>query len=195
MNKIQPTIWFDMDGVLSEYVTSDYVEPDPKFLEPHYFLHRTPNQKMISLLQTILSGEKTPTVLKACPNIQHVGIISKVQKEIPRFIEESTDKKEWVNTHILNPKKLLYKQHELNVLFTGSTESKAKKIESWLQRPLNQYDILIDDYNSNLENWVQHGGTAIKYGLGNKDSWNSYSFDDNLLVHDMILFLNELTRI
>lgn len=54
-------------------------------------------------------------------------------------------------------------------LFTGQNESKAKKVMSHLGRPLwTQYDILIDDYNSNLEDWVAHGGTAIKYGLGDK---------------------------
>lgn len=178
------TIWFDMDGVLSKYSHQDYLGPNHIYKKPHYFLTRPVNPIMQQLFNKITQSNRF--------HLQHLGVISKVQPEIPKFIEESSDKKEWLITNI---HKSLIKpnDHQYQALFTGHNESKAKKVLSHLNRPLTQYDILIDDYNSNLEDWVAHGGTAIKYGLGDKESWPSYSFTDDLTVEQMLDFLATIT--
>lgn len=179
------TIWFDMDGVLSLYDHNDYVGTNPNYKKPHYFLTRPVNTTMKQLFIKLVESRNI--------NIHSLGIISKVQPNISKFIEESSDKNEWVDknlmTSIKNPYILPYP-----ALFTGHNESKANKVSSHLGRPLNQYDILIDDYNSNLEDWVAHGGTAIKYGLGDKESWKSYSFTDETTVDEMLKFLNIITK-
>lgn len=181
----QATIWFDMDGVLSQYDHQDYIGPKYKFKKPHYFLTRPVNPIMQKLFIEIA---KSNTL-----NINRLGIISKVQPEIDKFIEESSDKSTWVNTYLTDDYTQFY-QIPYPPLFTGHNESKAKKVSSSLDRPLTQYDILIDDYNSNLEDWVAHGGTAIKYGLGDKESWPSYSFTDTTSVDEMLKFLDIITK-
>lgn len=179
------TIWFDMDGVLSLYDRNDYISPNPNYKKPHYFLTRPVNTTMKQLFAKLAASKHI--------SLGHIGIISKVQPEIPKFIEEASDKSEWVDKHLMKP--ILDFHNRLHPpLFTGHNESKAKKVSSFLNRPLNQYDILIDDYNSNLEDWVAHGGTAIKYGLGDKESWKSYSFTDETTVDEMLKFLNIITK-
>lgn len=185
------TIWFDMDGVLSLYDRNDYIGPNPNYKKPHYFLTRPVNETMRQLFIRLAEYEYS-RVDKKYINVNHLGIISKVQPEIPKFIEETSDKSEWLRKrHFINTPKNKYSPPEL---FTGHNESKAKKVSSFLGRPLNQYDILIDDYNSNLEDWVAHGGTAIKYGLGDKESWKSYSFTDETTIDEMLKFLHIITN-
>ena len=179
------TIWFDMDGVLSLYDRNDYVGTNPNYKKSHYFLTRPVNTTMKQLFIKLVEHRYI--------KLSRVGVISKVQPEIPKFIEEATDKSEWVDEHLLSSVQDFYNQ-PYPPLFTGHNESKAKKVSSCLGRPLNQYDILIDDYNSNLEDWVAHGGTAIKYGLGDKESWKSYSFTDETTVDEMLKFLHIITN-
>lgn len=179
------TIWFDMDGVLSEYDHSDYIGTIPNYKKPHYFLTRPVNTKMKQLFIKLAESKHT--------DLHQLGIISKVQPEVSKFIEEASDKKSWVQKHIFSYIKKPYNM-PYPPLFTGQNESKAKKVMSHLGRPLTQYDILIDDYNSNLEDWVAHGGTAIKYGLGDKESWKSYSFTDQTTVDEMLRFLHIITE-
>lgn len=182
------TIWFDMDGVLSEYNHKDYLEPDYNYQKPNYFLERPVNPVMQELFVRLATTNQL--------NLQRLGVISKVQPEIPKFLEESADKKQWVKNNLQRPLHAT-KSSVHNVpyppLFTGHNESKAKKVMANLGRPLTQADILIDDYNSNLEDWVAHGGTAIKYGLGDKKTWKSYSFTDDLTVQQMLTFLATVT--
>lgn len=179
------TIWFDMDGVLSIYDHSDYIASNPNYKQPHYFATRPVNTIMKQLFVKLAENQYM--------DLTKLGIISKVQPEIPKFIEEASDKYEWVQKHIFSYIKKPYNM-PYPPLFTGHNESKAKKIMSHLGRPLTQYDILIDDYNSNLEDWVAHGGTAIKYGLGDKESWKSYSFTDETTVDEMLRFLHIITE-
>ena len=42
---------------------------------------------------------------------------------------------------------------------------------------LQPTDVLLDDYNNNLENWVEHGGIGIKLlnGINSKRSWDGVS--------------------
>ena len=185
---VKSSIWFDMDGVLSEYNHSDYIGHNPKYLESHYFASRPVNPLMRDLITKVI---KYDSVLQ--PN-HNTGIISKVQPSVSKFIEESKDKTAWVHKNISNPYDPQLKSPSLKLLFTGHNESKAETVKTFLQRPLTKADVLIDDYNPNLEDWVNHGGTAIKYGLGDKESWSSYYFDDNLTVDEMFEFLAIITN-
>ena len=181
----QATIWFDMDGVLSLYDHSDYIGTIPNYKKPHYFLTRPVNTKMKQLFIKLAESEHT--------ELHQLGIISKVQPEVSKFIEEASDKKSWVRKHLFSYIKTPYNK-PYPPLFTGHNESKAERVMAHLQRPLTKPDILIDDYNSNLEDWVAHGGTAIKYGLGDKESWKSYSFTDQTTVDEMLRFLHIITE-
>ena len=59
-----------------------------------------------------------------------------------------------------------------NVIFTQ--DSKVKTAQHWLGRNLQANDILIDDFNPNLEEWENAGATAIKFLNGNNspDTWH-----------------------
>lgn len=184
----QTTIWFDMDGVLSQYNHDDYKGSNPNFKQPHYFASRPVNPTMTELFIKIMTNDSY--------NINTLGVISKVQPEIHKFIEESTDKQEWINNNLIKPivrKDKMSIKYSPKSIFTGHNESKSERVMAHLQRPLTKLDILIDDYNANLENWVNNGGTAIKYGLGDKESWKSYSFTDDLTIEEMLKFIAILT--
>ena len=51
--------------------------------------------------------------------------------------------------------------------------SKNDAVEYIKDHELTRDDILIDDYNKNLTEWSQKGGTSIKYcnGINNPDSF------------------------
>lgn len=66
------------------------------------------------------------------------------------------EKIEWLKKYLPEAKKE-------NVIFTKYGECKPEKVKEKLQRDLNIYDILIDDYSLNIKEWESYGGTAVKY--------------------------------
>ena len=49
-------------------------------------------------------------------------------------------------------------------------------------------DVLIDDYNKNLEDWREHGGLAVKYlnGINSADSFSGPIIDQMMSADDIV---------
>lgn len=61
---------------------------------------------------------------------------------------------------------------------------------------LSGHDILIDDYNENLELWREYGGTAVKYlnGINNPYSWSGHRLVNTLSADEIVKYLLELKQ-
>lgn len=154
------TIWFDMDGVLSLYEPEAYVGVNPTFrTQPNYFRNLAPDALMMEVF-SVLTARNAPGI--------DVHVISKCQSSVQKFMEESSDKRLWLHEHVSGDSPV-FESH-----FVGEKESKADKAMAVLGRPLTKHDVLIDDYNANLQDWMDKGGCALKYGVGDQYTAPSY---------------------
>lgn len=160
------TLWIDMDGVLSIYDRKAYpqIESDERPYNPYVqpALFETPGQryfktcdadsKMIQVLIWLLNNSEFS-------HIEQIYIVSAVSVAAPIYIEHVEDKLYWLkeNLNIKNDKARTCK-------FVPTTKPKYIVAKELLGRDLTHQDVLIDDFNKNLEAWDQNGGRAIKYG-------------------------------
>lgn len=170
VNKLtyRPTFWFDMDGVLAIYELSDYFKQngnEPLWLsEADYFAKRLVDHRAKTVF-TYLAEQFD------CHIISKVGYLSSLTLA-------STEREKYVSNHIKAKTSWLEKQFSTTILpgenYHFVTGSKSDTATLVLGRQLSSADILIDDYNANLEDWVAAGGTAIKYGNGINDIYSWY---------------------
>ena len=186
ISKIQRSFWFDMDGVLVQHFAQDYIPTKegnrlPKYLTPHYF----ENLPEVELMTEVVNKLH----LHCCSypsNAFHLSILSKVSMDADLYMHQVDSKVKWIaNNEKLN------NLHNLNAAFTGT--SKAKKAKTILGRELTAHDVLIDDWNENLLEWEAAGGTAIKFGKGNRESWSGYSIQMLSEATEIVDFLVALT--
>ena len=61
-------------------------------------------------------------------------------------------------------------------------------------RTLSKKDVLIDDWNPNLQMWEKHGGTAIKYlnGINSADSWAGLKITEEMTADEIVEMLLSL---
>lgn len=142
-------IFIDMDGVIAEHIKDDYIGENPKFLQPHYFSTCKPISKMVAFV-LFLQEFQIPYLF-----------LSRVSPPL-NYREATMDKCKWLCEFVPGS----------NVIFTQ--DSKVKTAQHWLGRNLQANDILIDDFNPNLEEWENAGATAIKFLNGNNspDTWH-----------------------
>lgn len=167
-NKIN--LYFDMDGVLAKYDRHAYEErigqgPMYKQLGGHYFRNVAPDDRALDLLETALKypGEFEVNIITTLTNLGGV------------FMEQHADKLQWLAENV---KSHVFRDGIDFIPVIGS----KRRIASWLKRDILDYqDILIDDYNPNLEDWWEHGGLAVKYLNG----INSPSFSGPMITTDM----------
>lgn len=134
----KPNFFFDMDGVMAEYNNVPY-----KILyEKHYFYNLKPIENTINTIKELLES-----------NTCNVYILSSVLSDSEYALNE---KREWLHKYIpeLSDNKML---------FTVCGYNKR----DFINKELNENDILIDDYTPNLNNWTEQignsKGQAIKF--------------------------------
>ena len=100
------------------------------------------------------------------------------------------EKNSWLDTYLPEIK-------NENRIFTPCGVAKHSSISK-----VNKTDILLDDYNLNLEEWRKAGGTSIKLGnhmndRGNDDPlWNGnrirYDFSPERICQELVNFIQEV---
>lgn len=141
--------YFDMDGVITVYERWAFRGGVFLELESHYFRTCKPDYKVIEAIR----------VLNQCNNV-NVYILTSVASDVEIRKEQVDDKILWLSDNC--PFLDISKQF-IPVI---SGVSKAKYVSS-------TKDVLIDDYNTNLLEWKNAGGTAVKY-LNGVNSYNSF---------------------
>lgn len=157
-------LYIDLDGVIFKYERSAYQGNNPIFnqLGKHYFRNLKSDEVMTNVIQSLLFA-------KDDRRIENIYFLSSMSPNHAMYLEMYKDKLEALND-------LFKPVFNLNT-FIACYENKAeiiKFIKSEDKLELN--DILIDDFNQNLTEWQNAGGTAIKYinGINSEDSWNGY---------------------
>lgn len=135
--------FFDLDGTLARF----YEDKNwaIKFQKEGYFIGLKPYEKFVKIVEYLhrVNPSNNIYVISAAPN--ETGAKEKfqwVKKHLP-FIEEK---------HIFIQ---ICKENSDN-------PTKAAYVSLLLRRALTKKDVLIDDYNKNLFEWTNAGGTAIK---------------------------------
>lgn len=143
--------YFDMDGVAVQYEWSCYTGKPPAYLTKgaHCYRRLKPDQKALTVMKKLHEAGK-PT-----------GILTTVQNLGCLYTEQVSDKMEWISEHA--------PWVNLRTQFFPSPGSKRDLIEL-IRRPnglaIRSDDVLIDDWNPNLNEWAAAGGLAIKYCNG-----------------------------
>lgn len=157
-------VYFDLDGVLMIYDRDAYVaykEQTPIYLLPghHYFRHLEPDNWALHLLYILMAYQKTHP-----EDNGNTYTLSNLQPG-NMFNEHFHDK-------LLRTMELIPQMSIENILF--SVGDKHNCVPFITGKKLSKYDILIDDFNPNLNAWNKAGGTAIKYcnGLNTPGSYD-----------------------
>ncbi len=148
-------VFFDMDGVLAEY-RSGCTENDMK--KQGYFKSLKPEANMLGALEML------------CDNSEELGIgvcvLTKIYPSLFRY--SAREKMEWRDCYMPN----LFDSEFIMV--NGEKEEKSDAIKELFNTDINGDCILIDDYNRNLKEWADCGGTAVKYVNGINDKNRSF---------------------
>lgn len=152
------TVYLDMDGVMFFYEKEAYHAPKnetPLFMQKnkHYFQTVRPDPRIQKLVYKLTDNRIPVYILSHC---------------FPGdMLEEHTNDK-WESIKRYYPRLAVPEQ------FIITTISKPEIIIKTQNRKLKKTDILIDDYNKNLNEWTESGGTALKYinGINNPSSFH-----------------------
>lgn len=145
------TLYFDMDGVVARYDYGLYVPKQKNEIPPflilnsHVFRDLEPDDTILESLNILYSKYR---------DSEYVTV--KILTNIPTGLlqaEHTIDKYEWCKKHIQG-----FKQEDFFCTSVKKHNAVAQTLWS-----LTEDDILIDDYNKNLDNWTAHGGHAVKY--------------------------------
>lgn len=160
MKKIK-SIFVDMDGVIAEWRTDKTVKDT---YEKGYFKNLRPYENVLSAIKEI--NEMYPEI--------SVNILSAVGADNPFAMD---DKREWL-------KRYLPEIADENIFFVFCGCRKSVVCPG-----MTENDILIDDYNNNLEDWAEHGGTTIKIynGVNSPTSNMHYVIDKNKNAEEIVL--------
>lgn len=141
-----PAFYFDMDGVLCAYSYSDY-KPGPDGLAPY-------QRHGVHIFRDI---PENPSVMQAFRLMY--GLVPKgccrVLTRIPVGItqaEHTIDKFNWVKARMSN-----FRQED----FLCVSVPKHNAVGDTMV-PLGPHIVLVDDWNPNLQDWKDHGGTPVK---------------------------------
>ena len=134
----KPRLFVDMDGTLARF--HDEVKYLERMYEPNFFRELKPFENAVN---TIRLFEKTHPEWE-------VYILSSVLFGEPPGCEKQ--KQDWIDLYLPE----IDRAHRL---FPDMGTDKSTVIPGGI----GITDVLLDDYNKNLEEWQQAGGTAIKF--------------------------------
>lgn len=137
-------IFIDMDGVLAEY-RKDCTEKD--LMQRDYFLSLQPQWNMIKAMEMLIESSDTFGF--------NVHVLTKVYPS--KFKYSVSEKLQWRDEY------MPYLYDSQFIMVNGEECEKSEAIKERLGIDIDHDCILIDDYNYNLHEWSQSGGTAIKY--------------------------------
>lgn len=186
------TYYFDMDGVVAEYDAHGYPPLTVLYKCPghHYYAKRKPDKKAIAVVKQLYERLIKYKSYNDAPVGYALRILSTLTMQGNIYLEQAGDKKEWIRKYL----PFMYDiDDRLSVHFAGSKKryiGEALSEKNKLQRT----DILIDDYNKNLEAWEENGGTAVKYcnGLNSPDSWEGFCITPKMTDDEIVEFLLEI---
>ena len=138
--------FFDMDGTLAQY--PDLTE---RWWEcPGIFKFLAPQDKVIKAVKRLIESG------------QEVYILSAYNKDFPETVR---DKNFWMDKYLPE----IDMDHRI---YTLVGESKTNYIPGGVKPT----DVLIDDYNKNLQQWEEATGISVKLlnGLNSKCSWKGH---------------------
>ncbi len=173
-----------MDGCIVRYEREGYAGEEPPFLKKngHYFGNLKPDENMLELMYRLYLMQV------ADPEAYQVYVLTSIAGGSAIFNEHFHDKIVWLSKYA--------PYIDINHVLISVT-SKRDAAEYITNHTITRKDILIDDFNRNLNEWVAAGGTAIKYynGINSPDSFNGNhlrydSTTDKNLV-SMLVWLTE----
>lgn len=160
-------IFIDMDGVLAEY-RENCTEQD--LMQKDYFLTLAPQWNMIKAMEMLIEASQDMGF--------SVHVLTKVYPSL--FKHSINEKLQWRDEYMPS----LFDSEFIMV--NGEIEEKSDAIKNQLGIDIDEDCILIDDYNHNLMEWSQNGGTAIKYINPINDK--NKSFIGNRIAYTMDAF-------
>lgn len=181
-------LWFDMDGVLVQYDREGYTGKNPAYLQlgAHYFRHLKPDFKAIEVLRQVCQRNKNKVFILT--TISNLGSL---------YMEQVTDKIAWLGQYC--------PFLDIQTQFVPAVSLKRDIVEA-IRKPdglgIGLNDILIDDWNTNLEEWSAAGGLALKYLNGinspnqkNKEvSYQGINLTEDMSADDIVALLDLLTK-
>lgn len=187
--------YIDMDGVLVKYEKAAYTGDNPQYKRPgyHYFRSLKPDPRMLAVMNALLEkcrneveeGEKYENNVFILTTVNNLGSIA---------LEQINDKIEWLKEHVPS---FDTKNNFIASITDKRNLAEAIKFDkshiSVNGKILSIDDILIDDYNPNLTQWQEAGGTAIKYnnGINDPNSFSGLNLDINMTSEQIVELLTE----
>lgn len=161
----KPTFWFDKDGVLAEYDYSIYLAETgcqaPWLTKnAHVFRHLPANKQMVKAFRRLYVNLQDvhpfnwPYEMKILTSVSDSVTLS----------EQVLDSWRWLKKKIPD-----LKERDFYAVATPKQD-----IPVVLRTRITPMDVLIDDYNKNLEAWKAAGGTAVKALNGLNSRNNAY---------------------
>lgn len=139
--------FIDIDGTLAVYISKDYAWWEIDGI----FRYLQPQERVLQAIKTLINKQ------------EEVYIITAYHRSTPQV---KFDKIYWLQKHL----------PEINLshqIYTFCGEDKTRYIPNGVKST----DILLDDFNRNLEDWREAGGVSIKLlnGINSKHSWGGTS--------------------
>jgi len=135
--KHKQRIFVDMDGTLARFHDEDR------------YLERMWEQGFFEQLKPFENAVDTVKLLAKDPNVEVYILSAAIEVEPPYCVAQ---KHAWLDRYLPE----VDKQHRI---FTAVGENKAELIPQGIRKS----DVLIDDYNKNLDEWQQYGGHSVKF--------------------------------
>ena len=156
----------DMDGTLAVYPSTKEAWWEVKGI----FKFLTPQEKVVKAIKRLIE------------NGQEVFILSAYNTDFPFALAE---KDQWLDEYLPE----VDKNHRI---YTKVGESKVASVPGGVKVT----DILLDDYNGNLEKWSEAGGVGIKLlnGLNNRNTWDGISVRANGTIKEIVQVLTDVDK-
>jgi hypothetical protein len=176
-------IYIGIDGVLSKYNSKVHDmnkdQSDISYNDDRFFQNAEVDEKMIKVAKKLLTFIYDT---KRQINIGSLNFVSSISNKSSDALLQCQDKTEWLLTNVTIT---------TDSRFVPSATKKADVISTRLGRKLTPRDILIDDFNEELNAWSEAGGTAIKYinDVNTKESYNGLYLDKAMTSEQIIDYI------